>query len=308
MQKLADGIYLETGSNNSNVGLITTSEGGILVNTLFLPSEMRDWAHTIRRIAGDTVLFMILTDQYLDHVLGTSSFDCPIVAHELAWKELRNYDDETFYQRLAAHVDMLDLDSRVMSELIRPRVPELIVSSELRMYKGQREIRLIHLGGHTPASIGVYLPQQRMLFSGDVVVCGQHPFMGQANTKQWIEALEMIRAMDVKMIIPGHGPICGMEVDESTTLKVEQDEQVIYFCSEHCRKKFLGASPPAPAARPVPRGLKSLLPHSSPMCWGPAPGSWPQDALLHLRNTRFCRRLPWSVANRKSSPQCMAAS
>lgn len=217
MQKLADGIYLETGSNNSNVGLITTSEGGILVNTLFLPSEMRDWAHTIRRIAGDTVLFMILTDQYLDHVLGTSSFDCPIVAHELAWKELRNYDDETFYQRLAAHVDMLDLDSRVMSELIRPRVPELIVSSELRMYKGQREIRLIHLGGHTPASIGVYLPQQRILFSGDVVVCGQHPFMGQANTKQWIEALEMIRAMDVKMIIPGHGPICGMEATLAMT-------------------------------------------------------------------------------------------
>ena len=217
MQKLAQGIYVKTGAQNSNAGLVTTTEGAVLIDTLLLPGEMRDWAQTIRRIAGDTVLFMILTDQYLDHVLGTSSFDCPVIAHELAWKELSNYDDETFNQRLATHFDMLDLDNRVMSELTRPRVPELIVSSELRLYRGQREFRLIHLGGHTPASIGVYLPQHRILFSGDVVVCGQHPFMGQANTKQWIEALEKIRAMDVKIIIPGHGPTCGLEATFAMT-------------------------------------------------------------------------------------------
>lgn len=217
MHKLAEGIYVKTGSQDINAGLITTTEGAILVDTLMLPGEMRGWARTIRRIAGDTVLFMILTDQYLDRVLGTSSFDCPVVAHELAWTELRDYDDETFYQRLATHFEMLDLDITAMSEILRPRVPELIVSSELRMYKGQRELRLIHLGGHTPASIGVYLPQQRILFSGDVVVCGQHPFMGQANTKQWVEALEKIRAMDVKIIIPGHGPICGMEATLAMT-------------------------------------------------------------------------------------------
>ena len=235
MQKLAEGIYVKTGSQESNAGLITTTEGAILVDTLMLPGEMRDWARTIRRIAGETVLFMILTDQYLDHILGTPSFDCPVVAHELAWKEMRNYDDETFYQRLATHFEMLNLDIRLMPEILRPRVPELIVSSELRMYKGQREIRLIHLGGHTPASIGVYLPQQRILFSSDVVVCGQHPFMGQANTKQWIEALEKIRAMDVKTIIPGHGPICGIEATFAMT-------EYLQHARERVRNFFLKGS------------------------------------------------------------------
>jgi len=253
VQKLAEGIYVKTGSQDSNAGLITTTEGAILVDTLMLPDEMRDWAHTIRRIAGDTVLFMILTDQYLDHILGTSSFDCPVVAHELAWKEMRNYDDETFYQRLTTHFEMLDLDTRVMSEILRPRVPELIVSSELRMYKGQRELRLIHFGGHTPASIGVYLPQQRILFSGDVVVCGQHPFMGQANTKQWIEALEKIRAMDVNIIIPGHGPICGMEATFAMT-------EYLKHARERVRNFFLKGSTRRDTVEKA--GILDLLPVS----------------------------------------------
>jgi len=232
MQVLAEGIYVRTGSQDTNSGLITTTEGSILVDTLILPGEMRDWAQTIRRIAGDTMLFMILTDQYLDHILGTSFFNCPVVAHELAWKELHRYDAETFQQRLATHFDMLGLDVKVKSETLRPRVPELLVSDELRMYKGEREIRLIHLGGHTPASIGVYLPQQRILFSGDVVVCGQHPFMGQANTRQWIEALEKIRAMDLKTIIPGHGPICGMEATLAMT-------EYLQHARERVREFFL---------------------------------------------------------------------
>lgn len=235
MQELADGIHVATGSQNANAGLITTSEGAILVDTLMLPDEAQDWARTIRRIAGGAVLFMILTDQYFDHVLGTSSFDCPIIAHELAWKELRSYSDETFQQRLAAHLEMLNVYVEAEPEELRPRVPELMVSGELRILRGEREIRLIHLGGHTPASIAVYLPRQRILFSGDIVVCGQHPFTGQANTKQWLEALDRIRSMDVETIVPGHGPICGMEATLAMT-------DYLIRARERVRELYLGGA------------------------------------------------------------------
>lgn len=75
-------------------------------------------------------------------------------------------------------------------------------------------------------------------------------------------------------------PICGMEVDESTTLKVEQGKQVIYFCSEHCRKKFLGESSPEPAARPSKA-------YYCPMCPGvesDGPGACPKCGMALERN------------------------
>jgi glyoxylase-like metal-dependent hydrolase (beta-lactamase superfamily II) len=56
-----------------------------------------------------------------------------------------------------------------------------------------------------------YVPSERVLFTGDIVVNDQHPAMGQANTKEWLDALNTIRRMRVKVLVPGHGPLCDVE-------------------------------------------------------------------------------------------------
>ncbi len=79
---------------------------------------------------------------------------------------------------------------------------------------GGEEIRLIPTPGHLESNISVYLPRARILFAGDTVYSGYPPttrFGHPELWKRWIRSLELIKALNVDKIVPGHGPICGKE-------------------------------------------------------------------------------------------------
>ncbi len=60
---------------------------------------------------------------------------------------------------------------------------------------------------HTPEDLVVWLPAERVLFAGDMVFRGRIPFVGQADSRQWIAALEVLLAFDPAVVVPGHGPL-----------------------------------------------------------------------------------------------------
>ena len=65
-----------------------------------------------------------------------------------------------------------------------------------------------HVGpSHTPEDLIVYLPRQRLLFAGDLVFRARIPFVGQADSKQWIKSLDALLGFDTTVIVPGHGPV-----------------------------------------------------------------------------------------------------
>ena len=70
---------------------------------------------------------------------------------------------------------------------------------------------MTRVGGHTPATSVVHLPDDGILFTGDVHVHNRHPFPGDANLLEWMEALEDIEGMDVSKIVPGHGDVCDVK-------------------------------------------------------------------------------------------------
>ena len=76
--------------------------------------------------------------------------------------------------------------------------------------RGDRVVRVIHVGGHTPATSMTWLPAEKILFAGDIVWIDQHPFMTQANSAEWLAALAFVRKLDPAYIVPGHGPICDV--------------------------------------------------------------------------------------------------
>ena len=85
---------------------------------------------------------------------------------------------------------------------------------EPRQVIRDRRVQVLYLEGHTPASLGVYLAEERILFAGDNIVNNEHPAMYQANSLAWLETLDQIRRLDVALIIPGSGEPCGKEVIE----------------------------------------------------------------------------------------------
>ncbi|MEI2691387.1 MAG: MBL fold metallo-hydrolase [Anaerolineae bacterium] len=87
-------------------------------------------------------------------------------------------------------------------------------NSRLDLEHGGRTVRLIHVGGHTEATILIWLPEEKVLFAGDTVWSDQHPYMAQANSKQWLEGLSYIRKLHPASIVPGHGPVTTIESTE----------------------------------------------------------------------------------------------
>ena len=64
------------------------------------------------------------------------------------------------------------------------------------------------MGGHTASTIVSYLHEDKVLFSGDIVVSNMHPYKSQANFRQWMGSLEKIQEMDIDVLVPGHGEVC----------------------------------------------------------------------------------------------------
>lgn len=231
MREISKGVYYEDAYCSGNVGFAVTDEGAVLIDSPMLPNEAWEWLRKITATTKKGIAFLINTDYKVERVLGNCFFPATVnIAHQHAWAELQRYD-EAFLQRYMSH--QKDCDPGVASDLTKARVvlPELTMTADITVYKGGRTFRILYAGGHTPASIMVHLPTERMLFSGDVIVNGQHPSLAQASSMRWLHALEVIRQLDdVDVIVPGHGQPCDLAATEALTDYIQKMRERVYEC------------------------------------------------------------------------------
>ncbi len=213
MKEIAPGIYVHLDFRGCNVGLIETAEGSILIDTPMVPADNVKWLSYIRKVTGDKpILYVVNTDHHRGHMLGNQYYHAPVIAHELAWKNMRGYG-ANFCQRV---IESFKREPEIQAQLTNIEIvrPTITFDSKLDIERGGRTVRLIHVGGHTEATIIAWLPEEKVLFAGDTVWGDQHPYMAQANSKQWLEALSYIRKLNPTLIVPGHGPVFDIEVTE----------------------------------------------------------------------------------------------
>ncbi len=211
MEEIAPGVYVKLDYEGANVGCILTDIGAIVVDTPLIPQDGKDWAARVAQLT-DKVLYVFNTDHHRAHIMGNQFFDAPVVAHEVAWREMSNYK-ETFIER-TKNIFKKDTDIAAQFDQIRLKKPEITFTGRLMLQKGGRDVHFIYLGGHTPATSGVWLPKEHILFTGDVVVVGEHPSLGQSVSKEWLEVLTRLRKMSLAYLVPGHGPLCNTEATE----------------------------------------------------------------------------------------------
>jgi len=231
MREITKGVYYRDRCCSGNVGLAMTDDGAVLIDSPMLPKEAWEWLRKITSVSKNGIAMLINTDYKVERVLGNCFFPAAVnVAHQLAWAELQRYD-EAFLQRYLSHYK--ECENGTVADLAKARIvlPELTLTADMTLYKGGRAFRLIYAGGHTPASIMVHLPGERILFTGDVVVNGEHPSLGQASSMRWLHALELIRRLDaVDVIVPGRGPMCDLAATETLTDYISQMRERVLRC------------------------------------------------------------------------------
>ena len=162
---------------------------------------------------GKPFLYIINTDHHRGHIVGNQFFvPTPVIAHDIAWKHMKGYGDN-FKQRV---IDSFKKEPEIQSQFtdIQIIVPKITFSHRLDIVRGGRDLRIIRIGGHTAATSVIWMPNDKILFVGDAVWVDQHPYMAQANSKEWLDGLTYIRKLKADQIVPGRGPVCGREATE----------------------------------------------------------------------------------------------
>jgi glyoxylase-like metal-dependent hydrolase (beta-lactamase superfamily II) len=183
---------------------VVTPAGVVVVDALGSPALARRLMAQIREITPMPVTHVIVTHYHADHMYGLQTFrdaGVKIIAQRAGLDYLNS---ETARQRL--EVSRTDLAPWINADT-RLVPADQWVDSDTNLNVGGTEFLIRHVGpAHTAEDLVVYIPSEKVLFAGDLMFRGRIPFVGQANSKHWIEALDDLLKLDAAVVVPGHGP------------------------------------------------------------------------------------------------------
>jgi len=189
----------------SNAGFVVTPAGVVVIDALGSPELARRLLAEIAKVTKKPIHTVVLTHYHADHIYGLQVFKeagARIVAHGAAREYLTS---DTARLRLEASRQELwpwvDEKTRLVSADEWLTGPQTLTVGGVRF-----DIQPVG-PSHTAEDLVVYLPQQKVLFAGDLVFRNRIPFVGQADSRHWIEAMQSLLTFDTRWVVPGHGPI-----------------------------------------------------------------------------------------------------
>lgn len=215
LTRVTDNVYAYVDTKNSskdnslgaNAGIIIGKDGIVVVDTLISAKAAKRFIRDIRAVSRKPIKYVVNTHYHLDHAFGNSEFvklGAVIIAQENDKKAMENSGEETLKNIGIYGLTPEDMQGTALA------YPVLTYGDKMEIDLGGQKIELIHARySHTAGDTLVYLPDKKLLFAGDVLFTGYHPFLGEGNIEEWAKELDDIKLMDVEQIIPGHGPLSG---------------------------------------------------------------------------------------------------
>lgn len=172
----------------SNCGMIHTADGVVMIDTTAREVDIRLYLE-MAEVSISDVCQVLITHSHSDHTSGIPIFDCPVLAHKLTRQRILKRG----------------------TERAKTQLPTDTFEGRRDFAIGGVRIEFIHVGGHTPGSSVIWLPDVEVLFAGDLIFEGRYPFLATANVQDLMKALKWLRNFNARVIVPGHGVLCGEE-------------------------------------------------------------------------------------------------
>ena len=188
----------------SNAGFVVTKAGVVVIDTLGSPSLAEAMLKEIRRVTQAPIKYVLVTHYHADHYYGIQVFKdagAEVWAHADA-KGVIGSDPARlrFEQRKEV------LTPWVSDSLQRFYEPDQWLSGDTDFELGGVHFQLRHVGpAHSSEDMALFIPEDHVLYAGDLVFKGRVPFVGDADSKAWLAALDKLIAFDPKILVPGHG-------------------------------------------------------------------------------------------------------
>lgn len=237
---LAEGVHVFIGEGgDSNAGAFLTPEGWIVLDAQQHVPLAEKFRAELEATGERSFYCLALTHYHLDHSAGGSVFasDAPVLAHEITLEKFR----EVLGPDVKRGDSFTDFETKVTC-MFGPNITELIPAGDpaWEWFRGrvgapeyaayvaapptrtfadvftfhleQRSIVLEYLGpAHCDGDVIAHLPEDGIVFVGDLLFVGRFPWLGDGDVDGWISALEHVLELNVEQVIPGHGKPVGLQ-------------------------------------------------------------------------------------------------
>jgi cyclase len=193
---------------------VVTNEGVIAIDTPQLPTRALNMRREIEE--KGPIRYLINTEHHVDHIFGNYFFRGKgiVVSHEEVYREFMRVTPQInpfFYAKEAIPTDDPDGAAFFPDEkkyYDNPNKPTVTFRGDLTIRLGRHTFKLISTPGHTKGQIAVYIPEEKVVFTGDTIFNNCQTWMYEADPDEWLKSLKYLESLDVAFIVPGHGPVC----------------------------------------------------------------------------------------------------
>jgi len=215
LTKVSDGVYSYVDAKHAspqsgfgaNAGIVIGKDGVLVVDTLVSAKQARQFIKDIRTITNRPIRYVVNTHGHLDHAFGDSEFQklgAIVVTHRDCKLDMARNGEAILKNAGAYGLAATEMEGTTIAR------PAISFTDRMEISLGDIDVELIDPGpSHSPGSILVAIPRDKVLFAGDALFTGYHPYLGDGNLEGWLKVLDRIGAMDADKIVPGHGPLSG---------------------------------------------------------------------------------------------------
>jgi glyoxylase-like metal-dependent hydrolase (beta-lactamase superfamily II) len=191
----------------SNAGVIVTGAGVVVFDALGTPSLAALLLKKIRALTDEPVVRVIVSHYHADHIYGLQVFEA-LDAEILAPAGAATYlESRAAQERLAERRLTLDPWVNEHTQLV---TPSRYLNEGMQFRLGDVEFTVTVVGkAHSDGDLTLYVSPDRVLFSGDIIFEGRVPFLGDANTRNWVTVLERMEREQLTALVPGHGSVAA---------------------------------------------------------------------------------------------------
>jgi len=199
-ERVAENVYVFTSESYAqvNAGAVIGSDWSVLIDTLAFPEETKEIRDFIQNRLGSQVRYVINTHHHADHSQGTCWFpDALVIGHAECRRLLNTRGRNRLAEAKLQNRDLADV-SIVLPDII-------FEEGGVSIRVGKRTLRMIYLPGHSSDGIGVLVEEDRVLFSGDVMM--PVPYIVDGDYEVMSETLRTIPPLKLENLIQGHGEV-----------------------------------------------------------------------------------------------------
>jgi glyoxylase-like metal-dependent hydrolase (beta-lactamase superfamily II) len=202
--KLSANAYAYTAEGDPNTGVIIGDDAVMVIDTQATPVMAQDVIRRIRGVTDKPIKYVVLSHYHAVRVLGASAYQ---PQHIIASRDTYDLIVERGEADKASEIGRFPrLFQAVESVPAGMTWPTITFTGAMSIWLGKLEVQLLQLGrGHTKGDTVAWLPEQKILFSGDLVEFDATPYAGDAYFQDWPKTLDRLAALEPRVLVPGRG-------------------------------------------------------------------------------------------------------